>query len=251
VDVLTASADAIDSTNASSARPEHATDATEVTEVTDATDDPDVSPRDRVVGVETDSGRIECDYVVNAAGPWAHRLNELAGVALPVEPRRRQVAVVDPETPVPATVPLTIDLDSGSYFRPERDGAAIVGGHFGGDDPAVDPDHYSKTADQDWLLDAVEHAADYASYFGPETRIKRGWAGLYAVTPDHHPIVDEVVPGYVTAIGFSGHGFQHAPATGEVVADVIVDGDTDRIELDELSARRFETGDTKTERNVA
>ncbi|WP_440991250.1 NAD(P)/FAD-dependent oxidoreductase [Haloarchaeobius baliensis] len=205
----------------------------------------------RVTGVETSDDTIEAEYVVNAAGPWAGRLNELAGVALPVVPKRRQVAVVDPETPVPESVPLTIDLDTGSYFRPEREGAALVGGHFGGDDPDVDPDRFSTTADTDWTIEAVEHAADYASYFGPETRIKNGWAGLYAVTPDHHPIVEEVAPGYLTAIGFSGHGFQHAPATGQIIADLVVDGETDLVDLDALSADRFERGETHDEQNVA
>jgi sarcosine oxidase subunit beta len=205
----------------------------------------------RVVGVETPDGRIDADYVVNAAGPWAGQLNELAGVDLPVAPKRRQVAVIDPETPVPESNPLTIDLDTGSYFRPEREGAALVGGHFGGDDPDVDPDRFSTTADTDWTIEAIEHAADYAAYFGPETRIKNGWAGLYAVTPDHHPIVGEVAPGYITAVGFSGHGFQHAPATGRIVADLVVDGGTDLVDLDALSADRFERGETHDERNVA
>ncbi|WP_435335677.1 NAD(P)/FAD-dependent oxidoreductase [Haloarchaeobius sp. TZWWS8] len=205
----------------------------------------------RVTGVETPAGRLDADYVVNAAGPWAHRVNELAGVELPVEPKRRQVAVVDPETPVPESVPLTIDLDTGSYFRPEREGAALVGGHFGGDDPTVDPDGFSTTADVDWMVEAVEHAADTAGYFGPETRIKRGWAGLYAVTPDHHPILDEVVPGYITAIGFSGHGFQHAPATGQLVTELAFDGEASLVDVTPLSANRFERGETLDERNVA
>ncbi|WP_256299175.1 NAD(P)/FAD-dependent oxidoreductase [Haloarchaeobius salinus] len=205
----------------------------------------------RVTGVETPDGTIEAEYVVNAAGPWASRLNELAGVDLPVVPKRRQVAVVDPETPVPESVPLTIDLDTGVYFRPEREGAALVGGHFGGDDPDADPDRFSTTADTDWTIEAVEHAADCAAYFGPETRIKNGWAGLYAVTPDHHPIVEEVAPGYLTAIGFSGHGFQHAPATGRIITDLVVDGETDLVDLDALSADRFERGETHDERNVA
>jgi len=206
----------------------------------------------RVVGVETPDGRIEADAVVNAAGPWASRVNDLAGVDLPVEPRRRQVAVVDPETPVPADVPLTIDLDTGVYFRPEREGAAIVGGHFGSEDPPADPDRYSTTADTDWTITAVERAADCATYFGPETRIKRGWAGLYAVTPDHHGIVDEPAPGFVTAIGFSGHGFQHAPATGRLVADLVFDGTPELEGADALAADRFDDDrDTDAERNVA
>jgi sarcosine oxidase subunit beta len=206
----------------------------------------------RVVGVETPDGSIEADAVVNAAGPWASRVNDLAGVSLPVEPRRRQVAVVDPETPVPADVPLTIDLDTGVYFRPEREGAAIVGGHFASEDPVADPDRYSTTADTDWTVTAVEHAADCATYFGPATRIRRGWAGLYAVTPDHHAIVDEPVPGFVTAIGFSGHGFQHAPATGRLVADIVFDGAPALDGAAALAADRFDDGsDTDAERNVA
>ncbi|NHN40395.1 FAD-binding oxidoreductase [Halorubellus sp. JP-L1] len=206
----------------------------------------------RVVGVETLDGRIDADAVVNAAGPWAQRVNDLAGVDLPVSPRRRQVAVVDPETPVPADVPLTIDLDTGVYFRPERDGAAIVGGHFATEDPPADPDRFSTTADTDWTVTAVERAADCANYFGPETRIKRGWAGLYAVTPDHHPIVDEPAPGFVTAVGFSGHGFQHAPATGRLVADIVHDGAPGLEDADALAADRFHGDDhTVEERNVA
>lgn len=106
---------------------------------------------------------------------------------------------------------------NGSYFRPERDGAALVGGHFTVDDQSVDPDGYDEDMEIEWAAEAVQRAADCAAYFGPETRIKRGWAGLYAVTPDNHPIIEETLPGLVTAAGFSGHGFQHAPATAQIV----------------------------------
>jgi len=204
-----------------------------------------------VVGVDTDDGRLDADYVVNAAGAWAGRLAGLAGVDLPIEPRRRQIAVVDPSRPVPEDVPLTVDLDTGSYFRPERDGAALVGGHFGGDDPAVDPDRYSQSIDLGWAADAVERAADYTTYFDPDSGIKRGWAGLYAVTPDHHPVLEETVPGLVTAAGFSGHGFQHAPATGRVVAEVCLDGDASLVDVGPLASRRFDDGSDLVERNVA
>jgi len=204
-----------------------------------------------VVGVDTEDGRLDADFVVNAAGAWAGRLAGLAGVDLPIEPRRRQVAVVDPSQPVPEDVPLTIDLDSGSYFRPERDGAALVGGHFGGDDPAVDPDRYSQSVDIDWAADAVERAADYTTYFDEHSGIKRGWAGLYAVTPDHHPVLEETVPGFVTAAGFSGHGFQHAPATGQIVAELCFDGEASLVDVDALASRRFDEGSDLVERNVA
>jgi sarcosine oxidase subunit beta len=213
---------------------------------------------DRVVGADIrpvdaeGSERREVDCVINAAGAWAAAVGELAGVDLPIAPRRRQIAVVDPAPPVPETVPLTIDLETGSYFRPERDGAALVGGHFDGDDdPDRDPDAYDEGMDVEWAARAVENAAEYAEYFGLDTRIKRGWAGLYAVTPDHHPVIDETVPGLVTVAGFSGHGFQHAPAAGRIAADLAVDGETDLLDVEPLSGDRFERRETVSERSVA
>ena len=209
----------------------------------------------RVVGVDVraadETDRLTVDYVVNAAGAWAARVGELAGVELPIAPRRRQIAVVEPSTPVPESAPLTIDLDTGSYFRPERDGVALVGGHFAQTDPDVDPDRYHEGMDIDWAADAVERAAAYTDYFGPATRIRRGWAGLYAVTPDHHPIVERSIPGLVTAAGFSRHGFQHAPATGRIVADLVCAGETDVADVSTLVRERFERGEAIVERSVA
>ena len=221
-----------------------------------------------VTGVETDDERLDADSVVNAAGAWAGELAAMAGLDLPIHPRRRQIATVDPTTPVPEDVALTIDLDTGSYFRPEREGAALVGGHFDGEersssdasgetasaDPDVNPDAYSESMDLDWAATAVERAADYATYFDGDTRIRNGWAGLYAVTPDHHPILEETAPGLVTAAGFSGHGFQHAPATGRIVAELCADGEASLVDVSPLSSDRFvgdADGDGLVERNVA
>ena len=206
-----------------------------------------------VVGVTAGGDRHETDFVVNAAGPWARRVAELAGVEIPVTPRRRQLLVADPETPVPEDVPLTIDLDTGSYFRPEREGAALVGGHFSSEEEDADqnPDVFARKLDLDWAAEAVERAGDCATYFGPETRIRRGWAGLYAVTPDHHPILEETVPGFVQAVGFSGHGFQHAPATGRIVAELALDGEASLVDVSALGSDRFERGELVEERNVA
>ncbi|PHQ38935.1 FAD-dependent oxidoreductase, partial [Halorubrum persicum] len=215
---------------------------------------------DRVVGADLravgtgssePSERREVDCVVNVAGAWAPAIAEMAGVDLPIAPRRRQIAVVDPTPPVPESAPLTIDLETGSYFRPERDGVALIGGHFGDTDPDQDPDAYDEGMDIAWAARAVERAAEYTAYFGPDTRIKRGWAGLYAVTPDHHPIVEETIPGLVTVAGFSGHGFQHAPAAGRIGADLAADGETDLLDISPLSGDRFERGETHSEHSVA
>ncbi|ELZ73640.1 sarcosine oxidase beta subunit [Haloferax prahovense DSM 18310] len=200
---------------------------------------------------ETPDGPIDADAVVVAAGAWSGRVAALAGVDLPLAPRRRQIAVVEPEGDLPADAPLTIDLDTGAYFRPEREGTAIVGGHFSESDPDADPDRFDESMDLEWAVEATERADDAAAYFGPETRIRNGWAGLYAVTPDHHAILDEVAPGLVVAAGFSGHGFQHAPATGEAVADLCLGEDVCGVDVSALSLDRFESGEMLRERNVA
>ena len=206
---------------------------------------------DAVVGVETPDGRLDAEFVVNAAGPWAAEVAAMAGLDIPVSPRRRQVLVVDPEIPVEERVPLTVDLDRGLYFRPERDGTAIVGGHFAAADPPADPDVYRESYDLDWAAEALERAADCAGYFGPDSEIRRGWAGLYAVTPDHHPIIEETRPGFVNAVGFSGHGFQHAPATGQLVAELVHDGEASLVDIESLGSDRFAEGALEPERNVA
>lgn len=204
-----------------------------------------------VTGVQTPSGHLHAEYVVNAAGPWARRVAAMAGLDLPIAPKRRQIAIVDPERPIPESVPLTIDLDTGAYFRPERSGSALVGGHFDEDDPDADPDAYATKPALDWTATVLERSADVASYFGPKTRVKRGWAGLYAVTPDHHPIIEETIPGFVNAVGFSGHGFQHAPATGRLVSELVVDGHPSLLDVSSLGSQRFERGELHSERNVA
>ncbi|PSP72009.1 FAD-dependent oxidoreductase [Halobacteriales archaeon QS_3_64_16] len=207
---------------------------------------------DRVRGVEVNGERIGSDVVVNAAGPWARRVGEMAGLSLPIAPRRRRLLVAEPESPMPEDIPLTVDLDTGSYFRPEREGAALVGGHFATTDCDADPDRFSKGIDLDWSAEALERAADYAAYFGPEAGVKRGWAGLYAVTPDHHPVIEETIPGLITAAGFSGHGFQHAPATGQLVAELALDGETTLLDIAPLESDRFDrSGTLVDERNVA
>jgi sarcosine oxidase subunit beta len=196
-------------------------------------------------------GCIEADAVVNAAGPWAAKVAEMAGLDVPVEPHRRQALVVEPEQPVPETDPLTIDLETGSHFRPERDGSAVVGGYFADEPDRAAPGRFTESYDVDWAVECLERASVYCDYFGEETRLKRGWAGLYAVTPDHHPILEESLPGFVQAIGFSGHGFQHAPATGKIVAELLLDGEASTVDVDALSSDRFETGELLHERNVA
>jgi sarcosine oxidase subunit beta len=90
-----------------------------------------------------------------------------------------------------------------------------------------------------WVTEALELAGDCAGYFGPDSRVKNGWAGLYTVTPDHSPVIEESRPGFINAVGFSGHGFMHSPATGQVVTDLVRHGDTDVVDLSAFRSERF------------
>jgi sarcosine oxidase subunit beta len=202
-----------------------------------------------VTGVSTPDDRIDADFVVNAAGPWAHKVGEMVDLDLPISPQRRQVAVVDPVEPVPEDVPLTFDMDTGVYFLPDTGGDALVGGHFGTVDER-DPDDYPTDYDLEWAMTALERAADCADYFGLDAGIKQGWSGLYAVTPDHHPILEETIPGFVNAVGFSGHGFMHAPATGQIVAEIVADGEPSLVDVSALTLDRFDGDSRLDERNV-
>jgi len=204
----------------------------------------------RVVGAVADGECLAADRVVNATGAWGGRVAAMAGLDLPVAPKRRTLLVADPERPVPADVPLTADLDGGAHFRPERDGAAVVGGRFDDADPAVDPDAFQERVGLDWRATALARAGEVAGYFGPDSAVRRAWAGLYAVTPDHHPVVDEAPPGLIHAVGFSGHGFMQSPATGRVVAELALDGAASTVDVSPLDAGRFDRGDLLSEPTV-
>lgn len=216
------------------------------TEVTDVLKNSD----GRVKGVETMNGTFEADFVVNAAGAWASQVGQMVGLDLPVSPRCRRLAVLHSSSSVPASVPFTIDSDVDVHFRPERDGNVIAGGRFESDDPERDPDGYPTRVPLQWSARVVERVADVADYFGPETEIAGGWPGLYAVTPDHHPIIEETIPGFVNAVGFSGHGFMQAPATGQLVAEIVADGEASLIDVSMLTADRFEHGSPLEEGTV-
>lgn len=201
---------------------------------------------DRVVGVETDHGRLDADFVVNAAGAWARNIGELAGVDLPITPERRQLATVEPETPLDPTTPFVTDLDTGAYFRPKTETLSFIGGHFG-DSAPTDPDTYRREYDEAWADRVITKAGAVATNFGPGTRIRRGWAGLYAMTPDHHPIIEEVTPGFVVAAGFSGHGFMQSPATGKLVTELITAGTPSLLDISPLTHDRFARGEELAE----
>jgi len=196
----------------------------------------------KIQGVETSEGPVLSKWVVNAAGAWAREVGAMAGVDLPVLPYRRQVFVTRPQVPFPAPVPMIIDQDALFYFR--GDGRDILTGMT---DPSEPPSFHTHT-DRDFL----EKLTASASHRVPaleKASVLKGWAGLYAVTPDENPIIGPIpgVPGMVCAVGFSGHGFQHGPAVGRILSDILTEGST-KFDLSAFSLRRLREGKKTLER---
>ncbi|OLD37005.1 MAG: hypothetical protein AUI57_12540 [Candidatus Rokubacteria bacterium 13_1_40CM_2_68_8] len=161
----------------------------------------------RVSGVMTSAGAIASPLVINAAGPAAARVARLAGVELPVHPRRRHIFFTEPFPAIPGPVPLTTDVTSGFYFRKEMEQVLLSPGDV--EDIGEDFD-----VPMDW--GKVEEAVQKAIQRLP----------IIPLTPDDHAIIGWApgVEGFFLAVGFGGHGFQHPPATGRYVAEWLLDG---------------------------
>lgn len=198
-------------------------------------------------GVQTSQGPISCEIVVNAAGPWAGDLAGLAGLAVPVRPFRRNIYMTTPFPQIPGPTPLIVDVASGFYMR--KEGESIL---MGKSNPS-EPSSYSQVVDWDWL-DAVLDAGLGRFPILEQAGLAEGqcWAGLYEITPDHNPILGRhpALASYLDASGFSGHGIMHAPATGLLIAEEILDGRAHSINIDELRVDRFHAGALRSEQNV-
>ncbi|NWG22511.1 MAG: FAD-binding oxidoreductase [Chloroflexi bacterium] len=200
----------------------------------------------RVTAVETPAGAIACQVVVNAAGPWAGEVGMLAGLDIPVRPYRRCVYVTEPFPAIPGAIPLTIDVGSGFYMRKEHDNVLFGKSNY------AEPPGYNTAVDWEWLDTVLEAGLKrFPILERAGLAEKLCWAGAYEITPDHMPILGRHpdLEGYVDASGFSGHGIMHAPATGMLIAEEILDGRAHTIDIDSLRVMRFR-GTLRRELNV-
>ncbi|RTZ92142.1 MAG: FAD-binding oxidoreductase [Deltaproteobacteria bacterium] len=197
---------------------------------------------EKILGVKTAKGDlISTRCVVDAAGPYAGLVAEMAGVTLPIRPLKRQLFTTAPFPGLPVEIPLTIDLHIGWYIRREGKGFLISG---------PQSEDYGFSLDTDFK--GQQFAAINAMHRIPtleKATINNSWGGLYAITPDNHAIIGPhpALEGFIIAGGYSGHGFQHSPATGIVVAELIADGTVSSLEIQPLSADRFEKGNMNKE----
>ena len=183
-----------------------------------------------------DGHNIKADIVVNAAGPWAGRVASMAGLDLPIGPLKRHLFFTDTFHEIPDIFPMVIDVDSGWYMKREGRGL-ILGGPTG-----------SKSFSQHVDFDAEEWTAEKSIQRIPSlerAKIIRGWVGHYEMTPDHHAVIGSFpeLRNFICAAGFSGHGFQHAPATGMIVAELIANGKPETEDIYPLRPTRFREND--------
>lgn len=198
--------------------------------------------------VETPKGAFEAEYLINAAGSWAGEVAKRAGleVEVPVQPVRRIVYATAP-TPWPHVYPLTIDLVSGFYLRSE--GQRILFGRSNPDEPPG----FTEGMDWDWFEPTISVGLERFPWLG-ETRLdsQACWWGYYEVTPDHNPILGRLpgVDNWINVAGFSGHGVQQAPAVGRLIAEEVVLGKAQSINIDPLRITRFSADQQSRERNI-
>ena len=200
----------------------------------------------RVTGVVLDGGeRVPGDAVVNAAGPFAARLGAMAEINLPIQPVRQQLFRCALPVRWPYRFPVVIDP---------------TGVHWRHDDPVTesDPDRlvvactrHDEPPGENFECDLSRWETDFrpplvrrVPGLEPLTLIE-GWAGLYAMTPDHNPLLGEhpAAPGFFLANGFSGHGLMIAPAVGKVLSELIRTGRADSVDIRCFDPGRFDRGE--------
>src|SRR5262245_34864806 len=224
----------------------------------------------RVTSVDTTRGPIATRTVVNAAGPYARQIGRMAGVDVPVDPYRRHIFIaqapaprtpqgarrttnVAPRTPqgaprpswaVPDSHVMVIDFETTFYFH--REGAGLL---FGMGDKS-EGSTFDTTVRWDFLPQVIDVAVKRLPALA-DASVSHAWAGLYEMSPDGNPIIGPAptVGGLVLINGFSGYGFQHSPAAGRVLADLIVGRDPG-LDVRPFALERFAHAGVTGEQNV-
>jgi sarcosine oxidase, subunit beta len=195
----------------------------------------------------TNKGRLEADIIVNAAGAFSGEVGKRASLDIPVLPYRRNIYATSPVTDFPHPTPLIIDMTTGVYLRSE--GERFIFGLSNHDEPVGD----NQAVDWGWLEHTLELALPRFPFLESAGLDRRAcWAGLYEITPDHIPILGRMpnVEHFYNACGFSGHGVQHAPATGLILSEEILDGASQTFDIADFRYERFAQERVRLEANI-
>jgi sarcosine oxidase subunit beta len=198
----------------------------------------------RVEAVDTSQGTVRTRTLLNAAGPWAGQLGDMAGIHIPIQPIRRQMFTTTRLPEVPSDFPFVIDFAQSLYFHREGEGLLI------GMSNQHEGAGFDQNVDEDFELVNLEAAIERMPLVERAGRASH-WAGLYEVTPDAHPIFGRTpVDGFFVVAGFSGHGFMHGPVAGKLMTEYILEGKFSTVDVSTLDLARFDEGRLIQEYNV-
>lgn len=196
---------------------------------------------DKVTGVVTSQGEFLAPIAVNAAGAWAAQISAMVGVEIPVDTWRHNTAFIRRPEALKIEHPTVLDFPNSMYFRPETGGLTLVG--LEDDNPIGEsPDGDCDNAKQGFVERAVEQICKRIPGMdeGYEQSSQGGYDGI---TPDQRAIMGPAGPeGYYLTCGFSGTGFKIAPAVGKCMAELIVDGKAESVDISPFKLGRFSEG---------
>jgi len=195
----------------------------------------------KVGGVTSTQGDFDAPVVVNAAGPWAARVAQMAGVNIPVDTWRHETLFIRRPKKLGITHPTMIDLANEMYFRPETGGLTLVGLEDG-NPLGESPEGNTGLARPGFVDRAVDRICrrmpgmDLGSLHSTQ-------AGYDGITPDQRAILGAAGPdGFYLQCGFSGTGFKLAPAVGACMAELILDGEAKTVDISPFDPERFAQG---------
>jgi len=193
---------------------------------------------EKVKGVNTSQGDFFAPVIVNAAGPWADKINAMVGLDLPLTTWRHDTMFVGRPKEIGPSHPATIDFPNEMYFRPEGSELTLVGLEDGnplGDSPEGDTDHAIKGF--------VERGIDRICQRMPDMEngyLHTAHGGYDGITPDQHPLLGQAGPeGFYLQCGMSGTGFKIAPAIGLCMSELILDGEAKTVDISVYRPQRF------------
>jgi glycine/D-amino acid oxidase-like deaminating enzyme len=197
----------------------------------------------RVIGVETSAGRIDAGNVIVAAGAWSVRLCREFGLELPARPKAIDTVAVTRPPDLAKGHMVFIDNVQGNYFRPEGGGLTLVGVPCQEWD--IDPD----TLGTGLSAQASDLGAQLLMHRIPvmeRATLSRGYKAFDGYSADRHAILGRVdgVDSLYLATAFSGSGFKIAPAVGQCMAELVVEGRAKTVDIEAFSLRRFAEGRT-------
>lgn len=200
-----------------------------------------VVENDKVVAVETTNGRIETENIVLAPGAWASALLDPLGLDFGLNARRVQLVIFQWPAGFEGPHPAVIDTVSHAWLRPEGHRSTLIGAEHSVE--ILEPEAFSEVITQEVIELARTTLANRLPAFENAT-MRGGWSGMYTMSPDHRPIIDQIpsVGGLYCMIGDSGSSFKTGPAIGKCLAEWIVHGEPQTADLAPFRSTRFAEG---------